>query len=75
MALCTMQSGASAISAAASPVAATPEWAAEAGQLAGVLPTLAGFDTQRPTNSRSGRASMPARTWRPTLPVLQATTL
>ena len=37
-------------------------------------PTLSGFDTHTPTSSRSGRASMPARAWRPTFPVPHSTT-
>ena len=51
-----------------------PERAIEAGQLAGSLPALSRLDTHTPTSSRSGRASIPAMAWRPTLPVLQATT-
>ena len=55
-------------------VAATPSVRSRPASSPASLPTLSGFDTHTPTSSRSGRASIPAMTWRPTLPVLQATT-
>ena len=55
-------------------VAATPSVRSRPASLPASMPTLAGLDTHTPTSSRSGRASMPAMAWRPTLPVLHCTT-
>src|ERR1700685_3146045 len=69
-----MASGRRSKRASASPVAATPRLRPMPARAPASRPTLAGLDTQRPTSSRSGRASIPAMAWTPTLPVLQATT-
>src|SRR5579863_1796603 len=74
MAVCTTQSGASANRASTSSVAATPRLRPRPARSPASRPTLSGFDTHTPTSSRSGRASMPARAWRPTLPVPHNTT-
>ena len=74
IAVCTMQSGSSASSASASVVAVTPSVRPSPASSPASLPSLAGLDTQTPTSSRSGRASMPAIACRPTLPVLHWTT-
>ena len=74
IAVCTMQSGSSANSASASVVAATPSVRPNPASSPASLPSFDGFDTQTPTSSRSGRASMPAIACLPTLPVLHCTT-
>ena len=75
IAVCTMQSGSRAKSASLSSVAATPSSRPRPASSPASLPTFSGLDTQTPTSSRSGRASMPAIACRPTVPVDQATTL
>ena len=69
-----MQSGLSASSASTSFVAATPSVRPRPASSPASLPTLSGLETKTPTSSRSGRASMPARAWLPTFPVLHCTT-
>ena len=74
MAVCTMQSGCSASSASTSLVAATPKVLVSPASSPASWPTLSGFETKTPTSSSSGWAWMPAKAWRPTLPVLHCTT-
>ena len=74
IAACTIASGASAISASRSVVALMPRSRPSSASSPASLPSLSGLDTQTPTSSRSGWASMPAIACRPTVPVDQTTT-
>src|SRR6478735_5298805 len=74
IAVCTMQSGFSAISASRSVVARTPSSRPSSASSPASLPSLAGLDTHTPTSSSAGCASIPAIAWRPMVPVDQTTT-
>ena len=74
IAVWTMQSGFSASRASASVVARTPSSRPSPARSPASRPALASDETQTPTSSSSGWASMPAMLCRPTLPVLHCTT-
>ena len=74
IAVCTIASGASAISASRSVVALIPSSRPSPASSPASLPSLAAVDVQTPTSSRSGWASTPAIACRPMVPVDQTTT-
>ena len=74
IAVCTIASGARAISASRSLVAVMPSSRPSSARVPASLPSLSGLDTHTPTSSRSGWASMPAIACRPMVPVDQTTT-